>query len=92
MARRVFCQPQERIKGVMSLNTTMTVDALLQYMRLSGRHGIERLDIFRFIYILSSDKTSGIAKAKLCLNRADDCLIKYTLQLMYIVLRFYANT
>jgi len=36
--------------------------------------------------IFSSDKTLGIAKAKLCLNRADDCLIQYTLQLMYIVL------
>lgn len=35
---------------MMSSNTTMTVDTLLQEKRLSGRYGIERLDIFRFIY------------------------------------------
>lgn len=50
MARRIFCQSQERVKGVTNSNVTMTVDAVLKESVLAGVKGMERLNIFRFIY------------------------------------------
>jgi len=67
MARGVFCQSQERIEGVIVSNTTMKMDAALQERRFSGRYGIKRLDIFRFIYIVIGQDL-GIAEANFVLE------------------------
>jgi hypothetical protein len=67
MARWVFYQSQERIEGVIVSNMTMKMDAALHEKRFSGRYGIKRLDIFRFIYnVIRQDL--GIAEANFVLE------------------------
>jgi hypothetical protein len=45
----------------------MKMDAALQEKRFSGRYGIERLDIFRFIYTVIGQDL-GIAEANFVLE------------------------